>query len=85
MKKFLRGLYLAVCYILGLPILFVMLAVMIIVTVIKDIIDGSGFELSYVKDLILAAFDGLKMGHWRNMQFVKYGNNYDKWFSEELK
>lgn len=85
MKKILRGLYLAVCYILGLPILFVMLAIMIIVTVIKDIIDGSGFELSYVKDLILAALDGVKMGHYRNMQFVKYGNNYDKWFSEELK
>lgn len=85
MKKFVRGLYLAVCYVIGLPILFAMLAIMMIVTVVKDVIDGDGFELSYIKEMICGAFEGLKMGHMRNMKFVKYGNNYDKWFLEELK
>lgn len=85
MKKFLRGLYLAVCYIVGLPILFVMLAAMMIVTVVKDVIDGDGVEMSYIKEMMCGAFEGLKMGHARNMKFVKYGNNYDKWLLEELK
>lgn len=83
MKQFLRGTYLAVCYILGLPILFVGLAILIIVTVGKDAIDGRGVDFRYAKDLIGASIEGIKIGHMRNVQFVKYGNNYNMWFSDE--
>lgn len=80
MKQFARGLYLAVCYILGLPILFVGLAVLIIVTVGKDAIDGYGVDFRYAKDLVGASIEGIKMGHERNVKFVKYG---PEWYLEE--
>lgn len=85
MKKFMRGLYLAVCYVLAAPIMVLGLIAAIIVIAVKDIIDGYGFELSYLKELVGAFAEGLRIGHIQNMQFVKYGRTYENWFSEESK
>lgn len=85
MKKIIRGLYLAVCYVLAAPIMVLGLTVAIIVIVVKDIIDGYGFELSYLKELIGAFAEGLRIGHMQNMQFVRHGRTYENWFSEESK
>ncbi len=72
-----RGLYVAVCYIVGLPILFVLSAIIFVPWVIKLMIQDE-YGLTDVKELIEAYAEGLKCGHKTNMHWVKYGNQaYD--------
>lgn len=74
MKKYIRGLYVAVCYAVGLPILFVLSAIVFVPWVIKLMIQDE-YRLRDVKELVESYIYGLQCGHKTNMHWIKYGNN----------
>lgn len=79
MMKFIRGLYVAVFYAIGLPILFVITLIGGVWLIIKTKIDGySDGVMNDIKEFGGAWLYGLQQGHKVNMHFVKYGRNgYD--------
>lgn len=73
MMKFIRGLYLAICYAIGLPILLIFVLLGGMYSIIKLKIGGYGLGMDDIKEYMGAAWYGLKEGHKINMHFVKYG------------
>lgn len=78
MMKFVRGLYLYICYALGLPILLVFLLIGGVYSIIKLKIEGCDLSIDEFKEYAGAIWYGVKEGHKINMHFVKYGRQgYD--------
>ena len=63
----------AVCYAIGLPILFVMYVAIFTPWIIKLVIRDE-YGLQDIKELMEAVSEGMKCGHRVNMHWVKYGN-----------
>lgn len=82
MMKFIRGLYVGICYVIGFPVFVAFSVVVVTKTIIRDVINGYGFDWQYVKDYAGAFWHGAKRGHRFNMHFIKRGNtpieNYDE-------
>ena len=68
--KILRGIYLWICYITGIPVL---LAIGIPVFLVISITSKIQYGTFGLKELWVGLLDGAKEGHKTNMIFVKYG------------
>lgn len=75
MRKYIRGLYIASCYAIALPIVFVILLIGFVYFVVKGLITGNRWDLDDIKETISACVYGVKQGHKINMWYVKHGNN----------
>jgi len=74
--KVLRGLYVTIMYILGLPLLVLGAIFMAIGMIYLDLRYDKRINMENVKSGIMAAVEGAKLGHRQNVLFVKYGRNY---------
>lgn len=74
--KVLRGLYVTIMYILGLPLLVLACIIGAIGMMYLDLRYDKRIKLESIKSGIMAAVEGAKLGHRQNVLFVKYGRNY---------
>ena len=73
--KIVRGIYGWAFYIIGAPLILLFSIVFLTWMIIKGIIEY-GFELDDVVGGIKAYFEGMKIAHKQNMQWIKHGGQF---------
>ena len=73
--KIVKGIYVWAFYIIGAPLILLFSIVFLTRMIIKEIIEY-GFDLDNVVEDIKAYFEGMKIAHKQNMQWVKHGGQF---------